>query len=128
MVASTISTERETTQVRRRKRANQCHWRALLLDRLHLVFADIVPARRQGRVVGRPIVGAEQAHAPRLQASQQALERALIAIAALPVDQPPRTALEGLPDPEFAGLFWMKCQTSSSSTTIARPVGSGLGQ
>ena len=26
MVASTISTERETTQVRRRKRANQCRW------------------------------------------------------------------------------------------------------
>jgi hypothetical protein len=32
MFASTISTERETTQVRRRKRANQCRWRALLLS------------------------------------------------------------------------------------------------
>ena len=30
MVASTISTERETTQVRRRKRASQCRWRAEL--------------------------------------------------------------------------------------------------
>jgi hypothetical protein len=87
MVASTISTDLDTTQVRRRKRANQCRWRALLLDRLHLVFADIVPARRQGRVVGRPIVGAEQAHASRLQASQQALERALIAIAGAPGDR-----------------------------------------
>src|SRR5215207_9172156 len=118
MVASTISTERETTQVRRRKRASQCRWRALLLDRLHLVFADIVPARRQGRVVGRPIVGAEQAHASRLQASQQALERALIAIAALPVDQPPRYCARRPSRSRVCRLFWMKCQTSSSSTTI----------
>jgi hypothetical protein len=33
--------------------------RIVALNRLHLVFADIVPARRQGRVVGRPVVGAE---------------------------------------------------------------------
>jgi hypothetical protein len=32
MVASTISTDLETTQVRRRKRANQCRCRALLLS------------------------------------------------------------------------------------------------
>jgi hypothetical protein len=28
------------------------------------------------------------------------------AIAAFPVDQPARAALEGLPDPEFLGLFF----------------------
>jgi hypothetical protein len=32
MVASTISTDLETTQVWRRKRANQCRGRALLLS------------------------------------------------------------------------------------------------
>ena len=95
---------------------------------LRLVLADVVPADRQGGVVGCPVVGAEQAHAPPLQAGQQALERDPVAVAALPVDQPTRAALEGLPDPEFAGLFLTKCQTSSSSTTVARPAGSGLGQ
>src|SRR3954447_17391575 len=98
------------------------------LDKLRLVLADVVPAFRQGRVVGRPVVGAEQAHAPGFQPAQQALQRGLVAAAALPVDQPARAALEGLPDPELADFFWTKCQTSSISTTAARPVGSGLGQ
>src|SRR3954462_6232477 len=98
------------------------------LDALRLVLADVVPACRQGGVVGRPVVGAEQAHAPGLQPAEQALQRDLVAAAALPVDQPAGAALEGLPDPELAGFFWTKCQTSSISTTTARRVGSGLGQ
>ncbi len=130
MVASTISSERETTQVRRRKRANQCRCRALLfsLRCARLVLADVVPADRQGGAVGRPVVGAEQPHAPGLQAGQQAVERDPVAVAALPVDQAAGRALERLPDPELAGLFWTRCQTSSSSTTVARPAGSGFGQ
>src|ERR671913_2195645 len=95
---------------------------------LGLVLADVVPAGGQGRVVGRPVVGAEQAHAPGLQPAQQAFEGGPVAVAALPVDQPAGRALERLPDPELVGLFWTKCQTSSSSTTVARPAGSGLGQ
>src|SRR4051794_3851803 len=98
------------------------------LDELRLVLADVVPAFRQGGVVGRPIVCAEQAHAPGLQPAQQALQRGLVAPPAFPVDQPAGTALEGLPDPELAGFFWTKCQTSSISTTTARPIGSGSGQ
>src|SRR3954466_7432910 len=99
------------------------------LAALGLVLADVVPTRRQGRIVGRPVVGAEQAHAPGFQPAQQALQRSLVAVAALPVDQPAGAALECLPDPELAGFFWTKCQTSSISTTTARPaVGSGLGQ
>src|SRR3954451_17051230 len=99
------------------------------LDELRLVLADVVPAFRQGGVVGRPIVGAEQAHAPGFQPAQQALQRSLVATAALPVDQPAGAAIEGLPDPELAGFFWAKCQTPPISTTTARPaVGSGLGR
>src|SRR3954466_13981440 len=99
------------------------------LDELRLVLADVVPAFRQGGVVGRPIVGAEQAHAPGFQPAQQALQRSLVATAALPVDQPAGAAIEGLPDPELAGFFWTKCQTSSISTTTARPAAApGLGQ
>src|SRR4051794_37575982 len=74
------------------------------------------------------VVGAEQAHAPALQALEQAIQRALVAAAARPIDQPARPALEGLPDPECSGLFLTKCQTSSISTTAVPPrAGSGLG-
>src|SRR5881275_3477627 len=84
---------------------------------------------RQGLIVGRIVVGAEQAHAPALQALEQAIQRALVTAAALPIDQPACPALEGLPDPEFSGLFLTKCQTSSISTTAVPPrAGSGLGQ
>src|SRR4051794_38696712 len=100
------------------------------LAALGLVLADVVPTRRQGRIVGRPVVGAEQARAPGFQPAQQALQRGLVAaVAALPpVDQPAGAVLECLPDPELARFFGMKCQTSSISTTAARPAGSGLGQ
>ena len=95
---------------------------------LRLVLADVMPADRQGGVVGRVIVGAEQPHAPGPQPPQQKLERGPIPLAALPVDQPPRGALESLPDPQTEGFFSMKCHISSISTTKARPCGSGLGQ
>src|SRR3954469_9230056 len=98
------------------------------LAALGLVLADVVPTRRQSRIVGRPIVGTEQAHAPGFQPAQQALQRGLVAVAALPVDQPAGAVLECLPDPELARFFSMKCQTSSISTTAARPAGCGLGQ
>src|SRR3954449_6859125 len=49
------------------------------LDELRPVLADVVPAFRRGGVVGRPIVGAEQAHAPGFQPAQQALQRSLVA-------------------------------------------------
>src|ERR1700759_2242382 len=98
------------------------------LDTPRLVLADVVPARRQGRVVGCIIVGAEQAHAPGLEPAQQAFEGDLVAVAALPLDQPAGRPLEGLPDPELAVLFSTKCHISSISTTTARPSGGGWGQ
>src|SRR5215204_1986520 len=70
-----------------------------------LILADVVPPDRQGLIGGRVVVGAEEAHAPALQALEQAIQRALVAAAALPIDQPARPALEGLPDPECSGLF-----------------------
>ena len=96
---------------------------------LRVILADVMPPNRQGLIVGRVVVGAEQAHAPALQALEQAIQRALVAAAALPIDQPARPTLEGLPDPELAGLFLTKGQTSSISTTAVPPrAGSGLGQ
>src|SRR5215213_8260494 len=80
-----------------------------------------MPPDWQGLIVGRVVVGAEQAHAPALQALEQAIQRALVAAAALPIDQPARPTLERLPDPELAGLFLTKCQTSSSRPPPCRP-------
>src|SRR3954454_7430765 len=129
MVASTISTEPGDDAGAPPEAGEPVPLPGIVaLDALRLVLADVVPTCRQGRVVGRPVVGAEQAHAPGFQPAQQALQPGLVAAAALPVDQPAGAALEGLPDPELAGFFWMKCQTSSISTTAARPAGSGLGQ
>ncbi len=95
---------------------------------LRLILADVVPPDRQGLIIGRGVVGAEQTHAPALQALDQAVQRALVAAAALPIDQPARPALEGLPDPEVSGLSLTKCQTASISPTPVPPrAGSGLG-
>ena len=102
--------------------------RVVALAALRLVLADVMSPSRQGGVIGRPVVGTKQAHTPALQALEQPIQRGLGAIAAFPVDQPARAALEGLPDPEFLGLFFTKCQTSSISTTAVLAVGSGLGQ
>ena len=99
------------------------------LAALGLVLADIVPPDRQRGIVGCPVIGTEQPHTPGLQACKQAIEGGLVALTTFPVDQPAGAALERLPDPELGGFFLMKCQTSSSSTTaVLRPAGSGLGQ
>ena len=102
--------------------------RVVALAALRLVLADVVLPGRQGGVVRRPVVGAEEPHAPGLEPAKQALQGSLVAVAALPLDQPAGAALERLPDPELAGFSSTKCQTSSSSTTAVLPVGSGLGQ
>ena len=75
------------------------------LHPVRLVLADAVPSRRQGSIIGRPVVRAEQAHAPRRQAAQQARQRLGIAPAAFPVDQATPVTLERFPDPELAGFF-----------------------
>ena len=125
MVASTISTDPETTP----EAGEPVPLPGVVaLDPPRLVLADAVPTRRQGGVVGRVVVGAEEPHAPGLQPAQQPLQRDPVAVAAFPVDQPTGRALEGLPDPELARLFSTKCHISSISTTTARPSGAGLGQ
>ena len=43
---------------------------------LRLVLADVVPTDRQGGIIGRVVVGAEQAHTPALQTLEQAIQRA----------------------------------------------------
>src|SRR3954447_5707218 len=96
------------------------------LDPVRLLLADVEAALRDRLAVGRPVVRAVQAHAPALQALKQSFESGLVTTAQLPVDDPSGSTIPSLPDPEFVGLFFRKCHISSSSTTTARPSGSGF--
>src|SRR5689334_24918335 len=96
------------------------------LDAVRLVLADVEPALRDRLDVGRPIVRAVEAHAPALQAFQHSFESGPVTTPQLPVDDPSGSTIPSLPDPEFVGLFFRKCHISSSSTTTARPSGSGF--
>jgi hypothetical protein len=66
--------------------------------------------------VGRPVGRAVEAHAPALQALEQSFESGSVATAQLPVDDPVRSTIPSLPDPELAGLF-----LGSATSRRARP-------
>src|SRR5215217_2970049 len=96
------------------------------LDAVRLLLADEQPALRDQLGVGRPAVGAVEADTPALQSLEQPLASGLVTTAQLPVDESSRSTIPSLPDPELVGLFFRKCHISSSSTTTARPSGSGF--
>src|SRR3954451_18193514 len=113
--ASTIRSARETTQVRRRKRASQCRWREwaraipcagmFAFDPVLLLLPDVEAALRDRLAVGRPVVRAVQAHAPALQALEKSFESGPVTTPQFPVDDPSGSTIPSLPDPEFVDLF-----------------------
>src|SRR5689334_23132177 len=96
------------------------------LDAVRLLLADVEAPLRDQLGVGLPAVGAVEADTPALQPLEQSLASGLVTTAQLPVDEPSRSTIPSLPDPELVGLFFRKCHISSSSTTTARPSGSGF--
>src|SRR4051794_17668142 len=96
------------------------------LDAVGLLLADVEPALRDQLGVGRPIIGTVEADAPALRSFEQPLAGGLVTTAQLPVEEPSRSTIPSLPHPELVGLLFRKCHTSSSSTTTARPSGSGF--
>ena len=60
------------------------------------------------------------------QAPEKSSESGPVTTPQFPVDDPVCSAIPSLPDPELVGLFFRKCHISSSSTTTARPSGSGF--
>src|ERR671927_659394 len=96
------------------------------LDAVGLLLSDVQPPLRDRLAVGRPVVRAVEAHAPALQALKQSFESGPVTTPQLPVDDSVRSAIPSLPDPELVPLFFRKCHISSSSTTTARPSGSGF--
>src|SRR5919202_2376924 len=89
------------------------------LDAVRLLLADEQPALRDRLAVGRPVVRAVETDAPAFQALEKSLESGPVTTAQLPVDDPVRSTIPSLPDPELVGLFFRKCHISSSSTTTA---------
>src|SRR4051794_22196445 len=96
------------------------------LDAVGLLLADEQPPLRDQLGVGLPAVGTIETDPPALQAFQHSFEGGGITTAQLPVEEPSRSPIPSLPDPVPAGLCFRKCHISSSSTTTARPSGSGF--
>src|SRR5689334_23896003 len=96
------------------------------LDAVRLLLADEQPPLRDQLGVGRPVVRAVETDAPAPQSLEKSCEGGLVTTAQLPVDEPSRSTIPSLPDPELVPLFFRKCHMSSSSTTAARPSGSGF--
>src|SRR4051812_16933729 len=97
------------------------------LDAVGLPLADEQPASRDQLGVGLPAVGAVEADTPALQAFRHSFEGGGVTAPQLPVEEASRSTIPSLPDPELVRLFFRKCHISSSSTTTARPSGSGSG-
>src|SRR4051794_11509410 len=96
------------------------------LDAVGLLLADVEPPRGDQLGIGPPAVGTIETAPPALQAFQHSFEGGGVTTAQLPVEEPPRSTIPSLPHPEFVRLFFRKCHISSSSTTTARPSGSGF--
>ena len=103
MEASTMRTALETTIERRRKRASQCRWRAWSRS---MPWVSSLPPLRDQLGVGLPAVGAVEPYAPLLQSFEHQLEGGGVTTAQLPVDEPSRSTIPSLPDPELVGLFF----------------------
>src|SRR5690349_7702898 len=96
------------------------------LDTVRLLLADVEAPLRDQLAVGRPVVRAIKTRVPTLHAFEQSARGAGVTTPAFPVNHSPCSTIPSLPDPELVGLFFRKCHISSSSTTTARPSGSGF--
>jgi hypothetical protein len=76
--------------------------------------------------IDRPMIGAVECHIPVGQAIDQLLQGCRITTPTLPVKEAACITIQSLPDPESASFFLRKCHISSSSRTIAFPLGAGF--
>src|SRR4051794_16147468 len=96
------------------------------LEAVGPLLADERPPWGAQLGVAPPAAATIETDPPALQAFQHSFEGGGITTAQLPVDEPSRSTIPSLPDPELVRLFFRKCHISSSSTTTARPSGSGF--
>src|SRR4051812_11339324 len=76
------------------------------LDAVGLLLADEQPPLRDQLGVGLPAVGAGEPYTPVLQSFEHQPEGGGVTTAQLPVDEPSRSTIPSLPDPELVGLFF----------------------
>src|SRR5690348_15130286 len=86
------------------------------LDAVGLLLADEQPPLRDQLGVGLPAVGTIETDPPALQAFQHSFEGGGITTAQIPVDEPSRSTIPSLPDPELVPLF-----LGSATSRPARP-------
>src|SRR5689334_271828 len=91
------------------------------LDPVRLLLADEQPPLRDRLGVGLPAVGTIETDPPALQAFPHSFEGGGITTAQLPVDEPSRSTIPSLPDPELVRLF-----LGSATSRPARPRQHGL--
>jgi hypothetical protein len=80
--------------------------RVVALDAVRLLLADVELSLGDQLGVGLPAVGAVEPYAPTLQASEEAFAGGPVTTAQLPVEEPSRSTIPSLPDPELAGFFF----------------------
>jgi hypothetical protein len=75
-------------------------------DAMRLLLTDEQLPWRDQLGIGLPAIGTIEPRVPALpQAGEQALEGSSVTTAQLPVDEPTRSPIPSLPDPELVGLF-----------------------
>ena len=75
------------------------------LDAMRLLLADEEPALRDQLGIGSPVVSTVQTRVPALQAGKELVEGGGVTTAQLPAEEPSRSTIPSLPDPELVGLF-----------------------
>jgi len=76
-------------------------------DAVGLLLADIELPWRDQLGIGLPTIGTIEPRVPALpQALEETLQGSSVTTAQLPVDEPPRSPIPSLPDPELVGLFF----------------------
>jgi hypothetical protein len=80
--------------------------RVVALDAVRLVLADVEATLWDQLRVGLPAVGAVESDTPLRQSFEHHLEGGGVTTAQLPVDEPSRSTIPSLPDPQLVGLFF----------------------
>src|SRR4051812_25431617 len=86
------------------------------LDAVRLLLADEQPPLRDQLGVGRPAVGTIETDPPALQVFQHSFEGGGVTTPQLPVEEPSRSTIPSLPQPELVRLF-----LGSATSRPARP-------
>ncbi len=96
------------------------------LNAMSVIFVLIKAADGDPVSIDLVSIGTIKTRIPGAQSLDQAGGGVSVTTATFPVNQLACRAIISFPDPQLVLFFWTKCHISSSSSTMARPCGSGL--